>query len=278
MLADLICDKQFPLDGVCRSIAPHDPTGLAGPLVERLVGPIALFVVLYLLGRLARRLVDRTLRRTTTDRQIRTLVHNVMTVVTYVIAALSALVVAGVNVAVLLTVAGLGTVAIGLALQDILRNILAGIWLLLEHPFRLGDDITVLDQSGVVQNVTLRTTTLRTADGRLSVLPNLTAFSNPVINSTSFNLRQYAVDVRLPQDTDLVTALRAGRRVLEDDEEIARKPPPGVIPQLSGEAVVLHCTFWLDQSSQDPDAITAALAERLWQAALGPQPRPSSGT
>ena len=278
MLADLICDKQFPLDGVCRSIAPHDPTGLAGPLVERLVGPIALFVVLYLLGRLARRLVDRTLRRTTTDRQIRTLVHNVMTVVTYVIAALSALVVAGVNVAVLLTVAGLGMVAIGLALQDILRNILAGIWLLLEHPFRLGDDITVLDQSGVVQNVTLRTTTLRTADGRLSVLPNLTAFSNPVINSTSFNLRQYAVDVRLPQDTDLVTALRAGRRVLEDDEEIARKPPPGVIPQLSGEAVVLHCTFWLDQSSQDPDAITAALAERLWQAALGPQPRPSSGT
>ena len=278
MLADLVCDKQFPLDGVCRSIAPHDPTGLAGPLVERLVGPIALFIVLYLLGRLARLLLDRTLRRTTTDRQVRTLVHNVMTVVTYVIAVLSALVVAGVNVAVLLTVAGLGTVAIGLALQDILRNILAGIWLLLEHPFRLGDYITVLDQSGVVQNVTLRTTTLRTADGRLSVLPNLTAFSNPVVNSTSFNLRQYAVDVRLPADTDLLAALRASRQVLQTNDEVARKPPPGVIPQLGGEAVALHCTFWLDQSTQDPDAITAALAEQIWQAALAPQPRSSSGT
>jgi len=85
-----------------------------------------------------RRLADRGLQRTTTDRQVRTLVHNVLTVVTYVIAVLSAVVVGGVNVAVLLTVAGLGTVAIGLALQDILRNILAGIWLLLEHPFLLG--------------------------------------------------------------------------------------------------------------------------------------------
>jgi small conductance mechanosensitive channel len=278
MLADFTCDSQFLLDGLCRSLAPHDPTGIAGPLVERVIGPLLVFIVLYLVGRVVRRIFDRGLNRAGTDRQVRTLVHNVTTAVTYIIAVLSALVVGGVNVAVLLTVAGLGTVAIGLALQDILRNILAGIWLLLEHPFRLGDSIAVADQVGVVQNVTLRTTTLRTPDGQLAVLPNLTAFSNPVVNSTSFDVRQFSFTVRVPPQGDLTSALRTARTVLQENAALARKPAPGVQPQLDGEAVLLRCSYWIDQSSNDPDALTAQLAEKLWQALSPPQPRDSTGT
>jgi small conductance mechanosensitive channel len=266
VLADLSCDRTLLFDGVCRTINGHDPSGIIGPLVERLIGPIVVFAVLYLAGRLIRRLADRGLERTTTDRQVRTLVHNVLTVVTYVIALLSALVVGGVNVAVLLTVAGLGTVAIGLALQDILRNVLAGIWLLLEHPFRLGDSITVGDLSGTVQNVTLRTTTLRTADGRLAIIPNLTAFSSAVINSSAFDLRQYSFSVRLPAGADLESSLRAVQRTLQESDAIAPTPRPAVQPQMDGEAVVLRCSVWIDQTSQSPDAVTASLAERVWRA------------
>ncbi|HYL70655.1 MAG TPA: mechanosensitive ion channel family protein, partial [Candidatus Dormibacteraeota bacterium] len=244
MLADLRCEPTLWFDPICRGIAAHDPTGIAGPIVERLIGPLAIFIVLYLLGRLARRIVDATLRETSTDRQVRTLVHNVMTAVTYLVAVMSAIVVAGVNIAVLLTVAGLGTVAIGLALQDILRNVLAGIWLLLERPFRLGDNIAVLDQAGVVQNITLRTTTLRTGDGRLSVLPNLTAFSNPVVNSSSFQLRQYSVTVREPADVNLEAALTDARKALASVRHVAAKPAPNVVPQLDGKTVLLRCTYW----------------------------------
>src|ERR1700680_1237635 len=183
MLADFTCDPTLVFDGICRAIDPHDPTRLAGPIAERLIGPIVAFFALYMVGRLLRRLIDGALHRTAADRQVQTLVHNVMTAVTYLIAVLSALVIGGVHIAVLLTVAGLGSIAIGLALQDILRNVLAGIWLLLERPFRLGDNVAVLDQAGVVQNITMRTPTLRTADGRLAVLPNLIAFSNPVVNA-----------------------------------------------------------------------------------------------
>ena len=145
-------------------------------------------------------LVLWAMSRSKADRQVRTLVRNLITVTTYVVAVISALVVYGVNVAVILTAAGVGTVAIGLAFQDLLRNVLAGIWLLLEQPFRLGDTITVMDQTGAVQNITLRTTTLRTGVGELAILPNLTVFTGIVVNTTHYDTRRLTVGVRIPAE------------------------------------------------------------------------------
>ena len=270
MLSGFACDRGYWFDGVCDTIRAHDPTGIFGPLVERLVGPLAVLVVLYAAGRLLRRFVDTAMHGAGADPQVRVLVHNVITAVTLVVAALSALVAAGVNVAVLLTVAGLGTVAIGLALQDLLRNLLAGIFLLLEHPFRIGDFITVAEQSGTVQTITLRTTTLRTPAGQMAILPNLTAFTVPVVNSSSFDVRQFTLSVRLAADVDLATAMRGARAAMQSLEAIAQRPEPAVQPQLDGEGVILHCRYWTDQREHDPDAIAATLAQRVWSVAQAP--------
>src|SRR5438105_12675882 len=263
MLADFSCDTNLPFDAVCRAISAHDPTHVAGPITERLIDSLGLFLIIYVVGRLVRRVSDAVATRGSTDRQVRTLIHNVISVVTYVAATLSALVVAGVDFAVLVTAAGVGTIAIGLAFQDVLRNIFAGIWLLLERSFRLGDNITVAEQSGVVQDITLRTTTLRTGDGRLAVLPNLTAFSNTVVNSSTYNLIQDAVTVRLVPDADLETAIRDAREVLESIDTLAKKPAPAIRPQVDGEAILLQCSYWLADNAHDPNAIAAEAASRL---------------
>lgn len=83
-------------------------------------------------------------------------------------------------------VAILGTVglAFGLALQDILKNFFSGVYLLLERPFRVGDTIKVKDQTGVVENVGVRTTQLRTTDNIQVLVPNATVFSEVVSNHT----------------------------------------------------------------------------------------------
>jgi small-conductance mechanosensitive channel len=258
------CDSSNWFDVVCRSIQTHDQSGLVGPLVEHLLSAVAIFVVLYLVGRLARMLVLWTMRRSKADRQVRTLVRNLITVTTYVVAVIAALVVYGVNVAVILTAAGVGTVAIGLAFQDLLRNVLAGIWLLLEQPFRLGDTITVLDQTGAVQNITLRTTTLRTGIGELAILPNLTVFTGIVINTTHYDTRRLTVGVRIPAATDLVDLMRRARAAVMEVPGIEEKPAIVFEPVLDREVPLLHCHFWVDRREQDPDAMTAAVAERLW--------------
>jgi small-conductance mechanosensitive channel len=271
------CDSSNWFDFVCRSIQAHDQSGLVGPLVEHLLAAIAIFVILYVVGRLTRMLVLWAMRRGKADRQVRTLVRNLITVTTYVVALISALVVYGVNVAVILTAAGLGTVAIGLAFQDLLRNVLAGIWLLLEQPFRLGDTITVMDQTGAVQNITLRTTTLRTGVGELAILPNLTVFTGIVINTTHYDTRRLTVGVRIPAGVDLEDLMRRARAAIEEVPGIEAKPAIVFEPTLDREVPLLRCHFWVDQRAQDPDAITAAVAERLWRViGTGPESEPAA--
>ena len=187
------CAQSYFFDDLCNTVNKHDPSGIFGPLIERLIGPIVIFALVFAVGRVARRVVDRAAQRAHGDPQVRALVRNVGGAVIYFFAALSGLVTAGVPLAFLLTFGGLASLAIGLAFQDVLRNVLAGIWLLVERPFRIGDLITISEMAGVVQNITLRTTSLRTGEGRLAILPNLTVFSGIVVNSSAYGQRQYTL-------------------------------------------------------------------------------------
>jgi small-conductance mechanosensitive channel len=138
--------------------------------------------------------------------------------------------------------------------------------LLLERPFKIGDLIMLIgvDLSGVVQTITLRTTAMRTADGRLAIVPNLTVFSGVIVNSSAYSQRRYTVSLRIERDHDLEAALRAARRELEATAEVSKEPPPVVEPQLDGEGMLLHCRYWLDYRTHDVDAVAADLARRLW--------------
>jgi small-conductance mechanosensitive channel len=158
-----------------------------------------------------------------------------------------------------------------------LRNVLAGIWLLLEQPFRLGDTITVMDQTGAVQNITLRTTTLRTGVGELAILPNLTVFTGIVINTTHYETRRLTVGVRIPTETDLADLMRRARAAVEKVPGIEAKPALAFEPTLDREVPLLHCHFWVDQREHDPDAVTAAVAERLWDV-VGEKPEADPAT
>ncbi len=75
---------------------------------------------------------------------------------------------------------GIGSVAIGFAFQNILQNFLAGILLLLQEPFQIGDRISITGFTGQVEDIQTRATLIRTADGNRIVIPNAVLFTNPV--------------------------------------------------------------------------------------------------
>lgn len=75
----------------------------------------------------------------------------------------------------------LGLVA-GLALQDLLKNVLAGIWVLLEQPIRIGELIEVAGYTGTVEEIAFRATRLRRADGHVILVPNATLMTAPIVN------------------------------------------------------------------------------------------------
>src|ERR671927_200863 len=88
----------------------------------------------------------------------------------------------GVSAAGLVTVFGAVGLAFSLAMQDILKNFFSGIYLLLERPFRVGDTIRVKDQQGVVENIGVRTTSLRTPENVYVLVPNMIVFAEVVAN------------------------------------------------------------------------------------------------
>jgi small-conductance mechanosensitive channel len=267
------CETGF-LQTVCTSIRDRGFSGsdVLGVAVQDVFQGVLVFAVVIAVGRLLRRITLRAVGRTPADAQVRTLVNNVFTILTLTVAILAGLTAGGLSISVLLTVAGLGSLAIGLAFQDLLRNVLAGIFLLIERPFRIGDWITVGDQSGSVQTIQLRTTALRTADGRLAILPNLTAFTGTVVNSTVYDMRQFSVAVRLAPGADLEQAMRTVREVVEGTEGVVAEPKPFVQPRLDADGgVTLTCRYWVEYRSHDPDALAAGMVGALYRA-LGPWP------
>src|SRR5579884_673157 len=264
-----------PFLRVCTAISSSGFPGsdVVGVVVQNAIQALVLFVIVVAVGRFLRRFTTRALQRTGADAQVRTLVNNVFTIVTLTVAVFAALTAGGLSINVLLTFGGLTSLALGLAFQDLLRNILAGIFLLIERPFRIGDWITVGDQSGSVQTIQLRTTALRTADGRLVILPNLSAFSSPVVNSTAYDVRQFSVALRLPGGAGLEDALGKVRQVVEANPAVSKEPRPFLQPRLDSDGgVTLTVRYWVEYRSNNPDALSAELVAAL-HAALGPWPQ-----
>lgn len=88
----------------------------------------------------------------------------------------------GIQLSGLLTFLGALSLAATFALQDVLKNLVAGLYLLWEQPFVIGDSIQVKDVAGSVEDVQIRTTLLRAENGQLIVVPNAVLFTEIVVN------------------------------------------------------------------------------------------------
>ncbi|MDO4226654.1 mechanosensitive ion channel family protein [Neisseria sp.] len=98
----------------------------------------------------------------------------------------------------LISTLGIGSVAIGFAFKDIFQNLLSGILLLLNEPFKIGDRIISGTFEGEVENIEIRATTLRTYDGRRIVIPNSQLFTSPVTVNTRGGMYRQSTVLTMP--------------------------------------------------------------------------------
>jgi hypothetical protein len=91
----------------------------------------------------------------------------------------------GVPLTTFVTVLGVAGLGISLAMQDVLKSFVAGTFLLFERPFRIGDEITVKSERGVVEDIGIRTTRLRNAENVQIIIPNAVVFAEVVANRTN---------------------------------------------------------------------------------------------
>jgi small conductance mechanosensitive channel len=167
-------------------------------------------------------------------------------------------------------VAGLGIagVTIGVALQDITRNFVAGVLILFRKPFSIGDAVEIGGYAGSVQEVTTRDTVLSTWDGEVVILPNLTVFNNPIINYTTVTVRRRTLQIGLGYGEDIKHAIRTFQGAIQKVEGVLGDPVPTVrAEQLGNSTIGLMAQFWVNQNAFDPLEVHSEVVQSIKKAA-----------
>ena len=128
----------------------------------------------------------------------------------------------------IITTLGVSSVAIGFAFQDIFKNFLSGIILLIEEPFRIGDEVIIDGYQGVVQHINIRTTQIRTYNGEKVLLPNSTVFTDAVKVFTAYSFRRTDLGVGVDYNTSLPEATKILKTTIQDVEGVLQEPIPEI--------------------------------------------------
>lgn len=151
----------------------------------------------------------------------------------------------GVAIGPLLGLLGLLGLALALAFQQVLSNFIAGIMLSLQRPFNVGDEIKTADYEGRVEDVSLRTTTLRTFDGVRVHIPNAMVWEEPIENFTALGTRRTTLAVGVSYDTDLDATQRLLLETVQPVEGVESDPAPEAFVYEFGDSSINYAVrFW----------------------------------
>lgn len=222
-------------------------------LLPNLLLAVLVVVLTWLVARLARNLVTRLLKRVSHSEQVTWLVAQAVYIAVVAAGTFIALGILGLDktVASLLTGAGIVTLALGFAFQDIAVNFLAGIYLSVRRPFRRGQLIKTQDYFGTVNQITLRWTEVYTQQGQLVMIPNKQVFENPIMNYSSLGRRRIDLNVGVSFGDDLVKAREVAIRAVEDlPERLPERPVELYYEEIGRSAINLVIRFWIPFSKQ----------------------------
>lgn len=157
-----------------------------------------------------------------------------------------ALVRVGVDLSSVLVAGGLLAIAVGFAAQTTVSSILSGVLLYIDRPFRIGDGVTIGNYSGVVEDISIFSTRLRTFDGRYVRIPNEEVFKSTIVNLTNTKARRIEYQIPLPVDSDISRAISVIERVLRDHPLVLAEPAPNVfVSQATVDGILVNVWAWV---------------------------------
>jgi small conductance mechanosensitive channel len=229
-------------------------------LLPNLAVAVLVLVGFWLAAKLARSLILRLLNRVSHSEQVTRLLAQTVFLALLAAGFFISLGIVGLQktVASLLAGAGILGLALGFAFQDIAANFMAGIYLSIERPFRVGHLIQTKDFLGVVQKVHLRWTEMATPQGQLALIPNKQVFENPITNYTTSGKRRVDIKLGVSYNDDLAKVREVTLKTLEQIS--VRKPDTGVemfFEKLGDSTIDLVARFWIDFTSKQAEYLAA---------------------
>jgi len=191
---------------------------------------VVLYAALAFVGLRVFVIIVRRLLRPRTTAQVTMLVTKSISYVGIAIIVSIVLLELGVNLTPILGAAGIVGLAVGIASQASLSNMISGLFLVSEKPFSVGDVIRTPDTVGIVESIDLLSVKIRTFDNLFIRVPNEKLASNQLTNITRYPIRRLDVRLVLPFDVDLKLVLDLLLQVARDNADCLQEPAPLVVP------------------------------------------------
>ena len=218
---------------------------------------IALAIVIFIVGRwLANTLTDvvvRLLKKSRMDDMLISFVASITKTILLLFVAIAALNKLGIDTTSLIALLGAAGLAVGLALQNSLQNFAAGVMLIVFRPFKAGDFVELAGVAGVVENIGIFSSVLRTGDNRELIIPNGAIYGGIITNYSARSTRRVDMVFGVAYDDDLKAAKALLRSIILADDRVLSDPEPVVaVSELADSSVNFIVRPWVKSADYWP--------------------------
>ncbi len=237
----------FPLKEQIAGLAENQDRifNLVIEVAPRLIAAALILAAGYYLGRWAGRILDKLLTRLELDLTIRQLLvrtSRILVLILFLIISLQNLGVDLLPMIAGLSVAGAG---VALAMQGVLSNLAAGLTIIFTHPYKINEYISIAGEEGMVESISLFSTTLIHVDLSRVVIPNR-KIAGEILHNYG-EIRQINITVGVAYNTDLELALASINEVLDRNQLVLKEPSPFVqVAKLSDSSIIIGVQPWVN--------------------------------
>lgn len=215
--------------------------------VPKIILASVVFVVALLGAGFVGRMVKRLMKRRDADEELTLLMTRLARWAVFVLGCVVALQQIDFDLTAFLTGLGILGFTVGFAIQDVSKNFVAGVLLLLQQPFDIGDAIEVGGYTGTVITVDLRATELRTFDGKNVLIPNADVFTSAIVHYGRASRRRIELSAGVGYGSDLEIVKRTAIDAICEVEGVLDDPAPNVVFTEFGPSTVdFKLYYWVD--------------------------------
>ena len=226
-------------------------------LAPKIAGALLVLVIFYTAYRVLYNLLRRILRRSNVVQPgLQTLVLQAFRLLSIVLIAITVLQTIGIDPAALIAGIGVAGIAFGFAARDTVENILSGVSILTDKAFRIGDTLIVNGTYCVVENITLRTTRLRTPKNEVLVIPNQQMANEQILNHTIGGVLRIEIPFSIAYKESPQEARRVILEITKHDTRLMEDPEPQVVvTNLNDSSVDLSLWVYVENPKEERQII-----------------------
>ena len=253
----------FPQVALAQESTPPNPWDLASSFqkivqdaiagIPNLIAAVVIFIISLYTAALLRRVIRKALQERDSNPQAVLLVSSLSYWSIMVLGLIVALEQVGFNLTAFLAGLGIAGFTIGFALQDVSKNFVSGLLMLIQQPFGIGDAVEIGGISGVVLKIDLRSTEIRAFDGRLILIPNADVYTQPITNYSRTDWRRVEIKIGVAYDTDMEHARQVALQAIQKINGLIVDRAPTVYFQEYGASTMnLALYYYVNTNQTDP--------------------------